>query len=133
MRINTNLNAMKAIKNSNKNVSSSGNSMKKLISGLSINKAADDAAGLAISEKMRSQIRGLNQAEQNAQDGILMLQTAEGTIEEVGNIDSIFSSKRSVRSRVGVGRCRKDCYLTSEQAEIYSSQPQIHPQEKFVT
>ena len=53
--------------------------------------------------------------------------------EEVGNIDSIFSSKRSVRSRVGVGRCRKDCYLTSEQAEIYSSQPQIHPQEKFVT
>ena len=45
MRINTNLNAMKAIKNSNKNVSSSGNSMKKLISGLSINKAADDAAG----------------------------------------------------------------------------------------
>lgn len=86
MRINTNLNAMKAIKNSNKNVSSSGNSMKKLISGLSINKAADDAAGLAISEKMRSQIRGLNQSEQNAQDGILMLQTAEGTIEEVGNI-----------------------------------------------
>ncbi len=86
MRINTNLNAMKAIKNSNKNVSSSGNSMKKLISGLSINKAADDAAGLAISENMRSQIRGLNQAEQNAQDGILMLQTAEGTIEEVGNI-----------------------------------------------
>ena len=86
MRINTNLNAMKAIKNSNKNVSSSGNSMKKLISGLSINKAADDAAGLAISEKMRSQIRGLNQAEQTAQDGILMLQTAEGTIEEVGNI-----------------------------------------------
>ena len=86
MRINTNLNAMKAIKNSNKNVSSSGNSMKKLISGLSINKAADDAAGLAISEKMRSQIRGLNQAEQNAQDGILMLHTAEGTIEEVGNI-----------------------------------------------
>lgn len=86
MRINTNLNAMKAIKNSNKNVSSSGNSMKKLISGLSINKAADDAAGLAISEKMRSQIRGLNQAEQNAQDGILMLQTAEGTIEEVGNV-----------------------------------------------
>ena len=86
MRINTNLNAMKAIKNSNKNVSSSGNSMKKLISGLSIKKAAADAAGLAISEKMRSQIRGLNQAEQNAQDGILMLQTAEGTIEEVGNI-----------------------------------------------
>lgn len=86
MRINTNLNAMKAIKNSNKNVSSSGNSMKKLISGLSINKAADDAAGLAISEKMRSQIRGLNQAEQNTQDGILMLQTTEGTIEEIGNI-----------------------------------------------
>lgn len=86
MRINTNLNAMKVIKNSNKNVSSSGNSMKKLISGLSINKAADDATGLAISEKMRSQIRGLNQAEQNAQDGILVLQTAEGTVEEVGNI-----------------------------------------------
>ena len=64
---------------------------------------------------------------------VLMFYRIRFEFEEVGNIDSIFSSKRSVRSRVGVGRCRKDCYLTSEQAEIYSSQPQIHPQEKFVT
>ena len=86
MRINTNLNAIKIIKSSNKNIASSGSSMKKLASGLKINNAADDSAELAISEKMRSQIRGLNQAEQNTQDGISVVQTAEGAIEEVENI-----------------------------------------------
>ena len=60
--------------------------MEKLSSGLKINKAADNATGLAISEKMRSQIRGLDQASQNTQDGISVVQTAEGAIEEVGNI-----------------------------------------------
>ncbi|KGX86309.1 flagellin N-terminal helical domain-containing protein [Pontibacillus litoralis] len=57
-------------------------SMEKLSSGLRINKAADDAAGLAISEKMRGQIRGLDQAQRNAQDGISLIQTAEGALNE---------------------------------------------------
>ncbi|GFN35859.1 flagellin N-terminal helical domain-containing protein [Tepidimicrobium xylanilyticum] len=56
--------------------------VEKLSSGLRINRAADDAAGLAISEKMRAQIRGLNQASRNAQDGISLIQTAEGAINE---------------------------------------------------
>ena len=59
-----------------------GKAMEKLSSGLRINRAGDDAAGLAISEKMRAQIRGLNQASRNAQDGISMIQTAEGALSE---------------------------------------------------
>ncbi|MFX3639178.1 MAG: flagellin, partial [Candidatus Pristimantibacillus sp.] len=60
-----------------------GKTMEKLSSGYRINRAADDAAGLAISEKMRFQINGLNQAQRNAQDGISLLQTAEGALTEV--------------------------------------------------
>ena len=86
MRINTNLNAMTALNSSTKTTALAGNSMEKLSSGLRINKAGDDAAGLAISEKMRAQIRGMEQADRNTQDGISMVQTAEGAMEEVGNI-----------------------------------------------
>ena len=63
-----------------------GKSMEKLSSGKRINRAADDAAGLSISEKMRAQIRGLNQAARNAQDGISLIQTAEGALDEVSNM-----------------------------------------------
>ena len=61
-------------------------SMEKLSSGLRINRAGDDAAGLAISEKMRAQVRGLDQASANAQDGISMIQTAEGALNETHSI-----------------------------------------------
>jgi flagellin len=61
-------------------------SIKKLSSGLRINSASDDASGLAISEKMRAQIRGLNQAESNAQDGISLIQTAEGALQQTTDI-----------------------------------------------
>ncbi|WP_275373824.1 flagellin, partial [Clostridium tertium] len=61
-------------------------SMEKLSSGLRINRAGDDAAGLAISEKMRGQIRGLDQASRNSQDGISLIQTAEGALNETHNI-----------------------------------------------
>ena len=86
MRINTNINAMTATNQSARNTALAGNSMNKLSSGLRINKAGDDAAGLAISEKMRSQIRGMEQADRNVQDGISLVQTAEGATEEIGNI-----------------------------------------------
>ena len=86
MRINTNINAMIATNQMSKNTALSGNSMEKLASGLRITKAGDDAAGLAISEKMRSQIRGMEQADRNVQDGISLVQTAEGALEEAGNI-----------------------------------------------
>lgn len=86
MRINTNMSALTALNQSNKNTALASSSMGKLSSGLRINQAGDYAAGLAISEKMRSQIRGMEQADRNVQDGISLVQTAEGALEESGNI-----------------------------------------------
>lgn len=86
MVINHNLMANNAIRSMNSNSASASKSMQKLSSGLRINSAADDAAGLAISEKMRGQIRGLDQASSNAQDGISMTQTAEGALNETQSI-----------------------------------------------
>ncbi|BAU26572.1 flagellin [Aneurinibacillus soli] len=83
MRINHNVYALDAYSKLNKNQANTGKALEKLSSGLRINRAADDAAGLAISEKMRGQIRGLDQAERNAQDGIALIQTAEGALGEV--------------------------------------------------
>ncbi|MEG6584981.1 flagellinolysin [Dendrosporobacter sp. 1207_IL3150] len=83
MRINTNIAALNSHRMYNMNNSSASKSLEKLSSGLRINKAGDDAAGLSISEKMRGQIRGLGQASRNIQDGISMLQTAEGGLNEV--------------------------------------------------
>ena len=86
MIINHNMNALNAHRNMNVNNTAAGKSMEKLSSGLRINRAGDDAAGLAISEKMRGQIRGLTQASRNASDGISMIQTAEGALNESQNI-----------------------------------------------
>ena len=86
MRINHNMAAINAKNQLAKNGGASSKSLEKLSSGLRINSAADDAAGLAISEKMRSQIRGLNQAESNAQDGISLIQTAEGALQQTTDI-----------------------------------------------
>lgn len=86
MRINHNLPALNAHRNLGMVQNSSQKSMEKLSSGFRINRAADDAAGLAISEGMRSQIRGLNQASRNAQDAISLVQTAEGALTESHSI-----------------------------------------------
>lgn len=86
MIINHNMNALNAHRNMNVNNTAAGKSMEKLSSGLRINRAGDDAAGLAISEKMRGQIRGLTQSSRNAADGISMIQTAEGALNETTNI-----------------------------------------------
>lgn len=83
MRINHNIQALNAYRNLYTNQSATSKNLEKLSSGLRINRAADDAAGLAISEKMRSQIRGLKQAERNSMDGISLMQTAEGAMTEV--------------------------------------------------
>ncbi|SHM38272.1 flagellin [Caldanaerovirga acetigignens] len=82
MRINHNISALNAYRQLTINNTSLQKSLEKLSSGLRINRAGDDAAGLAISEKMRAQIRGLNQASRNAQDGISLIQTAEGALTE---------------------------------------------------
>ena len=83
MRINHNLMAMNTHRQLGINNTRGSKAMEKLSSGLRVNRAADDAAGLSISEKMRGQIRGLTQAARNTQDGISFIQTAEGALNEV--------------------------------------------------
>ncbi|CAL8899020.1 flagellin Hag [Bacillus pumilus] len=86
MRINHNIAALNTLNRLSANNGASQKNMEKLSSGLKINRAGDDAAGLAISEKMRGQIRGLEMASKNAQDGISLIQTAEGALTETHSI-----------------------------------------------
>ncbi|GEQ34423.1 flagellin [Marinilactibacillus psychrotolerans] len=86
MRINTNTAAMNTYSRLGQANTAKSNSLAKLSSGLRINKAGDDAAGLSISEKMKNQISGLSQATRNAQDGISLIQTAEGALNETHSI-----------------------------------------------
>ena len=81
MRIQHNISSLNAQRNLVSNNNNLNKNIEKLASGYRINRAGDDAAGLAISEKMRGQIRGLNQATTNANDGISLIQTAEGALE----------------------------------------------------
>ena len=83
--INTNVNSLTAQRNLTTNQSSLATSISRLSSGLRINSAKDDAAGLAISERFSTQIRGLDVAVRNANDGISLAQVAEGSLTEIGN------------------------------------------------
>ena len=83
MRIQHNIMAMNAYRNYNTNTSALAKNLEKLSSGYKINRAGDDAAGLAISEKMRAQITGLNAAQKNVKDGISLVKTAEGAMQEI--------------------------------------------------
>jgi flagellin len=84
--INTNIDALNAQRNLSMTASQFSKSVEKLSSGLRINRAADDAAGLGISETLRAQVNGLNQAVRNAQDGISLVQTGEGALNEVSSM-----------------------------------------------
>lgn len=86
MIINHNMSAINANRTLGANELDTTKSMEKLASGLRINRAGDDASGLAVSEKMRSQIRGLNQAEKNIQNGVSFIQTTEGYLQETEDI-----------------------------------------------
>jgi len=86
LRINTNVTSLAAQRTLGSSNTEQAKTLNKLSSGTRIVRAADDAAGLAISEKLKAQIRGVSQAERNANDGISMIQTAEGGLNEVGNI-----------------------------------------------
>jgi len=85
-RINTNVASISAQRSLSQNTNQQSNTFAKLASGSRINKAADDAAGLAMSEKLKARIRGTKQAERNANDGISLIQTAEGALNEISNI-----------------------------------------------
>ena len=114
MRVQHNMNALNANRQLGINVTNQGKVTEKLSSGYRINRAGDDAAGLAISEKMRSQIRGLQMASKNAQDGVSLIQTAEGALNET---QSILQRMNELATQ-----CSNDTYLSTDrslaQAEI---------------
>src|ERR671933_674200 len=83
LRIQNNVEAFNAHRNLSSTEGALGKSMERLSSGFRINRAADDAAGLAISERLRGQIKGLDQSQRNVQDAVSMVQTAEGSLTEV--------------------------------------------------
>ena len=117
LRVNTNVEAFNAHRNLSATSTALSKSMEKLSSGLRINRAADDAAGLAISEGMRAQIRGTAQASRNAQDGISLVQTAEGALNEM---HSILQRIRELAVQFGNGTLS-----TSDQAKITAEVAQL--------
>ena len=117
MIINHNSSAVNSYGNLTNMNSRVNRSLEKLSSGLRINRAGDDAAGLAISEKMRGQIRGLNQATRNAQDGISLIQTAEGALNET---HSILQRMRELAVQAG-----NDTNTTSDRSEIQEEMNQL--------
>jgi flagellin len=122
IRINTNVEALNAQRNLSATAVQFGKSVEKLSSGLRINRAADDAAGLVISEKLRGQVSGLNQAMRNAQDGISMIQTGEGALNEVHSmlqrIRELAVQKASIGTTGAEGGSAIDAEVSSLQTAI---------------
>src|SRR5699024_5270121 len=117
MIINHNISALNTHRQLGANNNAVQSSLEKLSSGLRINRAGDDAAGLAISEKMRGQIRGLDMATKNAQDGISLIQTAEGALTET---HSILHKMRELSVQAGNLGTQEEDDLTAIQDEMQS-------------
>ncbi|MBZ9624577.1 flagellin [Clostridium sp. FP2] len=132
MIINHNMNAMNSHRQMIGNTANAGKSMEKLSSGLRINRAGDDAAGLAISEKMRGQIRGLDQGSRNAQDAISLIQTAEGALNET---HSILQRMRevSVQSATATNTSADRTALQTEFTQMQEEITRIGTQTEFNT
>ena len=115
--INTNVASLNAQRNLNASQSSLGTTLQRLSSGLRINSAKDDAAGLAIAERMNTQVRGFNVAIRNASDGISLGQTAEGAIGKIG--DSLQRMRElAVQSKNGTNKAEDRTALNTEYAEL---------------
>ena len=130
LRVNTNVEAFNAHRNLSATSVAQSKSMEKLSSGLRINRAADDAAGLAISEGMRAQIRGTAQASRNAQDGISLVQTAEGSLNEM---HSILQRVRelAVQNANGTLSTSDQAKITAEVAQLTAELDRIRDSSKF--
>ncbi len=128
--INTNISSLTAQRNLTNSQSSLATSMQRLSSGLRINSAKDDAAGLAISERMTSQIRGMHQAVRNANDGISLAQTAEGALGEIGNnLQRI--RELSVQSSNATNSPSDRAALNSEVGQLVSEIDRVSKQSDF--
>lgn len=128
--INHNLSAMNAQRQMGVNSSNTSKAIEKLSSGLRINRAGDDAAGLSISEKMRGQIRGLNQASKNSQDGVSLIQTAEGALTET---HSIIQRMRelAVQASNGTNQDEDRAQITKEFEQLQSEITRIASDTEF--
>ncbi|MBQ7668897.1 MAG: flagellin [Clostridia bacterium] len=133
MRINTNIMALNAQNKLTGNQGKVEGSIKKLSSGLRINGASDDASGLAISEKMRAQIRGLNQARSNAQDGISMIQTAEGALQQTTDILQRMRELVVKAENTGVLTAQDQASITTELSSLKDEVDRIASSTTFNT
>ena len=130
MRINNNISALNTYRQYNTNTQAASKSMEKLSSGLRINRAADDAAGLSISEKMKSQIRGLDQGTRNAQDGVSLIQTAEGALNEVSSM-LVRLKELSVQATNSTYSADDKANIGSEMSALGSAIGDIYTKTKF--
>ena len=130
MRINNNITALNTFNKYTSNTQASSKAMEKLSSGLRINRAADDAAGLSISEKMRSQIAGLDQSNRNVEDGISYIQTAEGAMEEVSSM-LVRMKELAVESSNGTYSAEDRTNIQSEVTELGDAIKEIATTTKF--
>ncbi len=130
MRINHNITAMNTYRQYNNNTVNTNKAMEKLSSGFRINRAADDAAGLSISEKMRSQIRGLTQATRNAQDGVSFIQTAEGALNEVSDM-LVRLKELSVQVQNGTYSTNDQANIGAEMGALGKAVTEIYTNTKF--
>ena len=128
--INTNVMSMTAQRNLSSSANSLATSMQRLSSGLRVNSAKDDAAGLAISERMNSQVRGLNVAARNANDGISLAQTAEGALSKVG--DSLQRMRElAVQASNGTNTQADRDALNNEYTQLKDEIQRVAEQTKF--
>ena len=130
LQINTNVAALNSYRNLTNTQGAQLTSLERLSSGLRINRAADDAAGLAISEKLRGQVSGLNQAATNAQDGISMVQTAEGAMNEA---HAMLQKMRqlAVQAANGTNSTANRAALNSEASQLNEELTKIADRTKF--
>jgi flagellin len=131
LRVNTNVSAMNAYRSLTTTEASQGKSLEKLSSGLRINRAADDAAGLVNSESLRSQVGGLKVATRNAQDGISVAQTAEGALNEVTNILQRMRDLSVQRANEGSNSDTANSAIDAEYAALTSEIERIGTSTKF--
>ncbi len=130
LRITNNIASLNAQRNINKSQFGLSKSLERLSSGLRINKAGDDAAGLAISDKLRANIRALNQASRNASDGISMIQTGEGAMEEISNM-IVRMKELSEQAANGTIGATERAYLNEEYTALRTEITRIADATKF--